>query len=77
MKVKELRDYLNKVAEIRPEGLEEEITLVVTDDDNVFLVDGSLDRIELGRNPITLESYGMCLIGEQLNKFTDPIYNLS
>lgn len=74
MKVKELRDYLNKVAEIRPEGLEEEITLVVTDDDNVFLVDGSLDRIESGRNPITLESYGMCLIGEQQNKFTNPIY---
>ena len=29
MKVKELRDYLNEVAEMRPDGLEEEITLVV------------------------------------------------
>ena len=73
MKVKELRDYLNEVAEMRPDGLEEEITLVV-EEDGTFLTDGSLDRIELGHNPMTLESYGMCLIGHQLNQFKDPIY---
>ena len=73
MKVKELRDYLNEVAEIHPDELEEEITLVV-EEDRTFLTDGSLDKIEIGINPITLKSYGMCLIGHQLNQFTDPIY---
>ena len=73
MKVKELRDYLNEVAKTRPDELEEEITLVV-EEDGTFLTDGSLDRIERGNNLITLESYGMCLIGHQLNQFTDPIY---
>ena len=69
MKVKELRDYLNKVAEIRPDGLEEEITLGEFDIKKIIEADRMKHAADSKQKKEYAEGQPVYMSGKELIKY--------